>query len=381
MDLGPLRVRRVHFAGSASRDADATLLRYTHEIVMRSVHGLLDSGGRLVTFVGREDRSRDGLPTVFYWTVLESVARWLEGQGDVTQRIPLAIVVTSEKARSEIPQTRRALWDSLLARGVVHQEAIPPGWRSGALIRQRQAKYGNLLVTISGGAGVEHLAQLYRERGNPVIPLDPRLGASREEPSGGYDLARAGKSDATALFELRDRQDQATARLLALETDPVRMKPEALAERVVALMRDLAPPRAFYVRLMNREHGDHASVEHFFREVVDPMLEDEGYLGLDLSIDPARSLFLNLEIFQRLHHSALAVVDFTGTRENVFLEGGYALGRQLPVVLAAREGTELPFDAAQLGCHFWDPDQGVETERRRFRSALRSALVRPPLIE
>ncbi len=381
IDARPLRSRRVHIAGSASGSCSATLLRHAHELVRCVVPKILGGGGRLVSFVGKEDKSKDGLPLVFYWTLLDRVAAWTERHGAPDRDAPpLVTIVTSEKARSEIPPERRALWDALLSRRVVHAEALPPGWRSGALVRIRQVKYANVLVTISGGAGVEHLAQLHGQRGNPVIPLDFDLGSSRDERGGGgYELARTAKADASPFFELRS--GSSTARLLELEIEPAHVSADESAERVVSLIRDLVPPRAFYVRVMNREIPEFASVERFFRGVVDPVIDAAGYERLDLSVDPSRSPYLNREIFERLHRSALAVVDFTGTRENAFMEGGYSFGRQMPVLLMAAKGTKLPFDPAQLACHFWEPGQTVEEAQRALRAALHAALVRPPLVE
>ena len=60
-----------------------------------------------------------------------------------------------------------------------------PGSRAAALLRQRQAAFGDALVILGGGTGVEHSADLYMSRRKPVVPFDLAIGASREDGTGG----------------------------------------------------------------------------------------------------------------------------------------------------------------------------------------------------
>ena len=64
-------------------------------------------------------------------------------------------------------------------------EFIEPGWSAASLRRQRLAQLGDILIGISGGEGVEHLAVEYSSKGKPVIPLDMQVGASQRVGSGG----------------------------------------------------------------------------------------------------------------------------------------------------------------------------------------------------
>ena len=45
------------------------------------------------------------------------------------------------------------------------------------IIRDRQVLRRDVLLALGGGAGVEHLAELYRDEGKPVIPVHTELGA------------------------------------------------------------------------------------------------------------------------------------------------------------------------------------------------------------
>ncbi len=108
-----------------------------------------------------------------------------------TARRALIFAVSSEKADADMPAPRRPLWEALLESGAVRLERLRPGSRSGAAMREIQAREGNVLVTLGGGAGVEHLAELYSGRRRPIIPLDARIGASRGDGTlGGEGLAR-----------------------------------------------------------------------------------------------------------------------------------------------------------------------------------------------
>ena len=73
-----------------------------------------------------------------------------------------------------MPDHRRPVLDALLAAGALDLRVLPEGWRSGALIRVEQANAGDVLLTLGGGAGVEHLANLYAQSGRSIIPLGLR---------------------------------------------------------------------------------------------------------------------------------------------------------------------------------------------------------------
>ncbi len=128
------------------------------------------AGGGIVVGLGREPRAEGAGPDApsltFDWTALEAAAECLKlGHGAWPTKFGLPIVVaTSEKAESEIPDNRRALYETLLRSGFLHIESIMPGSRAAALLRQRQAVFGDALVILGGGTGVEHSANLYLQR-------------------------------------------------------------------------------------------------------------------------------------------------------------------------------------------------------------------------
>ena len=338
--------------------------------------------------MGREPRADDGnesLPSlVFDWTALAAAAsvlcngaaRWPRAAG------LQVVVVASEKAEAEIPEGRRALWSQLLANGSVQLESIMSGSRAAALIRQRQAAFGDVLLTLGGGAGIEHLADLYLHKRRSVIPLDLPLGASRGDGTGGSErLAQESRAEPGHFVRMqRGFADRANAELSGLTTRKG-AEPEAnIARRIVGLLGMLALPTAFYVRLLNKKHESFSRVEKFFREVVDPIVADAGLQRIEMGTDETEHGFINVGIFDSLHFARVAIVDLTGSRPNCFIELGYAFGRGTRVILTAEDGTQRPFDTDAVPCHFWKSGVVAEAQQDEFKTFWKNNVDRPSLV-
>lgn len=330
-----LHGRRVQIAGSASKHTDTQLVVYAHQLVSKITQGILVEGGGLVLNVGKEPRP-PGAPAnapsqIFDWTALETAAacfrsgycQWPKAAG------PPIMIVTSDKAVSEIPADRLSLWRELLDGNFINVEYIQPGARSATMLRDREAQLGDILLLLGGGTGVEHSARLYMDRRKPVIPLDLPLGASREDGTGGaVRLSAEARNDVGRFFTLRPSHAAIAGALLAgLSTRMGAEDVNAVAGRVVELFNLLSPPTVFYTRLLNPAVSQFLRVQEFFREVVDPVVEEVGYRRLELGTDFTPEPFINVAIFNNLHFASVAVVDLTGERPNCFIELGYALGR------------------------------------------------------
>ncbi len=226
IETSKLAGRRIQIAGSASKRANTEMISYAHRLVSEIVRGILTDGGGLVLAAGREPRVIEGDPNspsiLFDWTALEMAASIIHhGQisWPISTGVPI-VVVMSEKAEWEIPEERRAVWKQLLESRMVQVESILPGSRAAALIRQRQAEFGEILVSFGGGTGVEHLAEIYLDRRRTVIPFDLPLGASREDGTGGSErLARESRAEPQRFLKMRrGMEDHASAELAALAT-------------------------------------------------------------------------------------------------------------------------------------------------------------------
>ena len=206
----PLLGRRVQIAGSASGRTDPALIGYAHELVRQSGEGC--------DVRGRRDRGRHRKRAPPGWRCggrsespvrldgIEAAAECLrQGFRAWPARYGLPIVVaSSEKAELEIPECRRALYEGLLRSGLLRVESIMPGSRAAVFLRQRQAVFGDALVILGGGTGVEHSADMYLSRRKPVVPLDLALGASRDDGTGGaMRLAKEARTEPDSVLPVR----------------------------------------------------------------------------------------------------------------------------------------------------------------------------------
>jgi hypothetical protein len=374
---------RLHIAGSASAGCDVARLDLAHAVVADVVRRHAAQGGSFVLGIGGEPFHDDGAPAlVFDWTTLETALAALESGAAASQaaRGPLLIAGASQRGLDQVPDDRRAVFEALLAADALDLRALPEGWRSGALIRVEQANAGDVLLTLGGGAGVEHLANLYAQSGKSIIPLDFDIGASRgDDVVGGAGLAaRALRSPDNFLRLPNDVP--AAGRLAGLSTRGEGRSGDVLAERVLQLIGELEPPQCFYVRLLDSSLPDFVQVERFFREAVDPVVASLGLGRFEMGRDQPEWAWMNDEIFARLYFSSLVLADLTELRPNCLAEVGYALGRGQRVIITARVGTTPPFDLDKIPWFFWDPNADSEELRRRLAAHLQLHSSRPPIV-
>jgi hypothetical protein len=385
----PLLGRRIQIAGSASAKTDPRLHKYAHEVVARLVRNVISAGGGIVVSVGKEPRPEGAPPDshslIFDWTALEVVADWIEkGLASWPSSFNLPIVlVSSEKSASEIPDNRRHVYESLLRSGKVRVESIMAGSRAAVFLRQRQAEFGDALVVLGGGTGVEHSADLYMTRRKPVIPLDLAIGASRDDGTGGaLRLAKESRAEPQRFFRFGPSFAGTEGAALAdLATRNGSVPAIDIADRMAGMLSKIARPDAFYVRLLNANHPKFKAVESFFRDVVDPVVDEAGMSRIEIGTDKSEHAFINVAIFESLHFSALAFVDVTGERPNCFIELGYALGSANRVLVTAEEGTKLPFDQQMIPCHFWKSGDPIPERKKSLLEFWEKYINRPPIVK
>jgi ATP nucleosidase Cap17-like protein len=358
-----IRGVRVHLTGSAAQDCDPALLRAAHNYVCALGSEIVARGGGIVLGLGPEPLGVGDEPCIFDWTALEAIA----SAPDPARHWPALrpdrfVAVASQRGLEKIPDSRREIWERCRSRSDFNLEVAPPGWRMAGIIRERQVLRGDVLLVLGGGAGAEHLAELYREEGKPVVPIYAELGALNNDGNGGGRfLHERALADVQKFLRLHDGAGSTAARLTELRltatTDAGR-----LASDTAGLLDDLRPRPAFFVRLLATDHADFDAVERFFREVVDVVVADRGFTPREMGRGRPETAFMNVEIFEGLHRAGLVVVDLTGVRPNCMMELGYALARNRRVVISAREGTKLAFDQDKLATYFWE-DGGLPGQR------------------
>lgn len=373
--------RRIHIAGSIVEDASiatAVDVNAARELVAGLVKELVKRGANFVIPVDAEPvRKSDGLPICFDWLVWKTIKDNLMSRPD---NVPgsLAVAVQHHKSEDQIPSDNADLWDELRASPLVKIENAAH-WNMNSKRMETQARFGDVLVALGGTEGVLYLANLYHDAGKPIVPLSLPLCP---ETTGARRLYNFGltSSQTRRLFQIADDGDAHD--WINKIRFPSR---QAVADRVailVELLEALEKPKAFIVRLLNPDLLDFAEVQDFFDVVVQPVIEGE--LGYRLVVIDGRQAYdharIDQEIFAKLHRSSVVLADITGERPNCFLELGYALGRGLPTMVMAREGSSLPFDITTFPGHHWKATGTAEDRRRAFREHWQAIRNRPSLV-
>lgn len=378
--------RRLHVAGSAHAEkTDVALLEYAQAVVSSVIAAHVASGGTVLCQIGGDPRHKadPGLRCLFDWTVMETSRAALDaGEAEPSPGgAPLVHAVCSESARERVSEDNEPTLQALREHGALEIVTSPQSWRFGALIRETQARTGEVLLTIGGAVGVEHLAELYAQAEKPIIPLDIEIGSFHEDsPLGGAWLAKQARTEPENFVEATGPMT-AAAHIDGLRTTPVQPPADELAARVGLLLGALRPKRAFYVRLLDPASSDFQEVEEFFRAVVDPVVHARGYERVEVGTDPQAEGFINSEIFRSLHYADVAIVDMTGRRLNCGIELGYALARAHPVILCARAGDgPPPFDIDKLPFFFWEAGKDASTLRAELEAYWVTYAARPPVV-
>lgn len=373
---------RVHVTGSVAPDCEQTLLEQAHRYLRRLSDLLIEHGHGLVVTATDEPHGDAGLPIIFDWTLLEPVGAAPDPAANwpTTGRARF-VAVGSQRGLEKITDYRRPLWESVSGRSDFDLVVAPPGWRMAGIIRERQVAAGDVLLIVSGGAGAEHLAQLYRAEGKPVVAVNAELGSSQSDGTGGGAALHAkALASPDEFFALRDGAGGAAARLAALKLE-ASSDPDALATATLAVIDDLRPPTAFYVRLLADDVTEYPVVERFFRDVVDHVIVERGFTPREMGRESPESAFMNDEIFNILHRAALVVVDLTAMRTNCLMELGYALGRKRRFVISALDGTRLGFDHDKLPTYMWKDEGTLDERRDAYRKWLDLYSDLPPIVE
>jgi len=373
----------IQIAGSSSVDTNIEIIQFSHNFVKSITKKIIGSGGKIVSTVGKEDRiNPDDITSpsiIFYWDILEVLHENAKSKSFSHETKNSAKIVSSEKSETQIPENRKEIWYELISRGIVSLKRINPGWNAGAFKRQEQEKLSDALIILGGGEGVEHLASMYISHGKQVLPLDIPLGSSHGDGLGGGPLLSRLTITNPQKFIPRIDNDSAS-KLASLSYERWKKSPEEYADYIFDFLEKIIKPQVFYIRLLNNNEEEYPQVEDFFRNVVDPIIQEFQYSIEDMGISKVKSAFLNIEIFKELHESSIIVADVTGLRPNCFIEMGYAFGQNKKVIPTAKKGTKLPFDQSAISCHFWDPNLSIKKQKESFLEFWEKNIDRPQLV-
>lgn len=378
--------RRIHIAGSVSPQCDEAKLTYVHSLVADLSYNLAKAGATFVLSFGKEpllDQRTDGPSIIFDWTIAESVCRALNEDLTLAENPngKLVVAVSTDKLPNSIPSDKQHIYDRFVELNTIRSVFAKSGWNSGAYRRQIQANEGDILIAISGGEGVEHLAQEYSDLGKPVIPFDIDLESSRGDGSGGAaKLFKKARVEPSLFFRVESQYSGADL-LNAISISECKKPVESIVKSIHTLLEALQSPPAFYVRLLNPTLAEYDNVERFFRECADPVVTDLGYTPLQMGVGTNEFAWMNQAIFESLHFSGIVIVDLTAQRPNCFIELGYALGLGKKTLITALEGTQLPFDISALEVFFWNENDTPDQLKEKFRKHWSRNFNAPTLVK
>lgn len=373
--------RRVHIAGSIASDPKIAAVEdvaKARDLVVALVKKLMRCGANFVVPVDAEPvRAADDEPICFDWLIWTTIKDNLSLRPANASGI-LAVAVQHHKSEDQIPSEYTGLWDELRSSSWVTVENAAH-WNMNSKRMEAQARLGDILIALGGTEGVLYLANLYNDAGKPVVPLNLKICP---ESSGARKLYSYGLTSTHThrLFRVSDDGDPHD--WINRIQFPARQNVHDRVEVLVDLLENLERPLAFAIRLLNPGVEEFKDVDSFFDTVVQPVIEDE--LGYRLVVVDGVQAFeearIDQDIFAKLHRSRVVIADVTGSRPNCFLEMGYALGRNLPTMVMAREGTKLPFDITTFAGLLWKTDGTGKERRREFKEHWHAIRNRPSLV-
>lgn len=380
MSKSGLAGRSFQIAGSIALDphtAATAEVALARDFIATLVPELISKGATFVVPVDAEKlRPYDDKPICFDWLVWQTLKENLSKRPAGASN-PLAVAILHHKTERQIPTEFASLWDSMRDSDAVAIENVSH-WNMNSKRMEVQARHGDVLITLGGSEGILFLANLYHEAGKPVIPLNFELCGTNEGSLRLFNMALASPQSGR-FFSVTDSSPHTWINRINWSKSKT---PEQRASSLLELLHALEPPHAFAVRLLNPDHPDFADVETFFREIAQPVMEEE--LGYKLLVVDGAQPFdrarMDQEIFEKLHRSAMILADITGARPNCFIELGYALGRCLPTMLTVKEGATHPFDIVSLAGLHWKTTGTVEERKDAFRTHWRAIKDRPPLV-
>lgn len=380
-----LSKRTVQIVGSCSKDTQPEINRYSHELVRYLTLGLLKKNATILCTVGNDPLNENGIRLIYDWDVIESVYEYAESLSFSENTKNILKIVSSKKSESKIPQDRRELWDMLISQEVISVKRIESGqaWNAGGHQRQEQEKYSEILVILGGGEGAENLYSHYISKGKSVVPLNIPLGSSfndghSKNESAGVFLYEKAVDNPKKFVPKAD--ESTTSKLIGLDYNNWKNDSEEYANKIIDLLElEILKPQVFYVRLLNKDNSNYHSVESFFREIIDCVIEEKNYYIKDMGYSISKEAFIDKEIFNEINNSLIIVADLTDERPNCFIEAGVAYGLKKKVILTAKKGTNIPFDTNAINCFFWDPESPNENLKREFLEFWDKNIGRPPI--
>lgn len=213
-----------------------------------------------------------------------------------------------------------------------------------------QIQMADALILISGGSEGTYIAANWaRISDKPLLPIAIFGGAT--EKIYNQEISVFDKKYASKISLL----DYQTLNTLNTDWPAIAMDIVALSEKLVSSKQVVA--------IMS--YSEQRQLEDAY-ESFQLVCEEGGYQcqRVDHSNTVGRIV---QEIIEKIKYAAFVIADLTELKTNVFYELGYADGLRKPVIITAKEGTELPFDLADISTVFW-------SSQRELKEGLRTKI-------
>lgn len=194
-----------------------------------------------------------------------------------------------------------------------------------------------VVIIIGGGDGTQKAANWARIAKKPILPIVKFGGAGKviyqEERNNFY---KSGMINIT-LSEFED---------ISETSDP----DSELATTVLNLAERIKASKNVLVIMSFSEDSSLEDAYESFNEVCSRFSPEYNCQRMDQITDIKR---ITTEMISRIKKSAFLIVDLTFERPNVYFELGFADALDKPLIVTAKEGTKIHFDAKDFPIIFW----------------------------
>ncbi len=210
----------------------------------------------------------------------------------------------------------------------------------------------DVVILIRGFGGTYRAAHWAMIAKKPVLPIANFGGAARDE----YDRA---------LDDFDNRYGSRIEKIEFEELNAIDTNWDSRAQSIVSLAQKAATSKCVLTIMSYSKTGEAATELDNVFESFQMVCKEFGYICT--RVDEVNTMGRILpKIIREIELAAFVIADLTELKQNVFYELGYAEGHKKPVVVTAKEGTQLPFDVKDIPTVFWRPIDlmGLRSELR-----------------
>ena len=216
-----MRTGYILIAGSASEGCDSERLALALQFVRDATTAILNTGNSVSVLATDEPtRMENGVevPIAFDWEVLRTVERYVSAQpGGDAGRVLVRAATGADSATKRFSDPNRQLIRRLQNKGALEFHYISEDLYSGGNYRNCLVDMSDGMIAVGGGGGTYITGDMMLAAGKPVMPMDIRIGASREDGEGALKLLSEMKSDPKQFLPLRHAIVKTRLSTLSLE--------------------------------------------------------------------------------------------------------------------------------------------------------------------